>query len=237
MQNNQRERLNEPSWRQALDSELNQPYLRDLALFLKEERASSHPIYPPSEEVFAAYQSTPFDRVRVVIVGQDPYHGAGQAHGLAFSVRRGVRPPPSLQNIFKELNRDLGVAIPDHGCLTSWASQGVLLLNAVLTVRGGSPGSHAKKGWEKFTDATLRILADQKDHIVFILWGRFAQAKGEFLVDSPRNHLVLTAPHPSPYSANSGFFGCRHFSKTNAFLQRIGSKPIDWALPVLFPKS
>ena len=185
------------------------------------------PVYPPENLVFNAFAHTPYDKVKVVIVGQDPYHGAGQAHGLSFSVPRGVKPPPSLKNIFLELNQDLHVPVPNHGCLEKWADQGVLLLNATLTVRAGEPKSHHDKGWERFTDAVIDILAERKDPIVFLLWGKSAQEKGQRLIGT--HHAVLQAAHPSPYSA-TGFFGCRHFSKANALLQQWGKTPINWSL-------
>ncbi len=213
----------EPSWQRALEEELKKPYLEKLAAFVKEERRSNDPVYPPEELVFNALIKTPFDKVRVVIVGQDPYHGPGQAHGLAFSVPKRIRPPPSLQNIFKELREDLGIAIPSHGCLEKWAEQGVLLLNVTLTVRESKPLSHHKKGWEQFTDAIISKLASRKDPIIFVLWGNNASKKCSHI---PERHTILKAAHPSPLSAYGGFFGCHHFSQINKLLD----KPIDWQL-------
>jgi uracil-DNA glycosylase len=219
-----------PSWREPLHAQFDQPYMAELKAFLAAERAGPARIFPRPSEWFAALDLTPLDQVRVVILGQDPYHGEGQAHGLAFSVPPGVRPPPSLINIFKELKADLDIDPPRpmHGCLTHWAKQGVLLLNTSLTVRIGSPGSHAGKGWERFTDAVIGLVNARDEPAVFMLWGRHAQAKASF-VDASR-HLVLKAPHPSPLSASTGFFGCRHFSQANAFLTAHGIAPIDWRL-------
>jgi uracil-DNA glycosylase len=224
--------LLEPSWQKVMQEELKKTYMVHLAAFVAQERASLAPIYPPEELVFNALNHTPFDKVRVVIVGQDPYHGPGQAHGLSFSVPIGVPPPPSLQNIFKELASDLGVKPPNHGCLLKWAEQGVLLLNATLTVRDAEPLSHHKKGWERFTDAIIRELAKREEPIIFLLWGKNAIKKCEDVPELAKNthHTILTAAHPSPFSANNGFFGCRHFSKTNEILEKQGSKPIDWTL-------
>ena len=215
------------SWKEQLIEEFNQPYFESLKKFLVEEK-NSRIVYPPGNRIFAAFDRTPFEKVKVVILGQDPYHGKGQAHGLCFSVPPGIASPPSLVNIFKELHNDLGIPVPNHGSLESWADQGVLLLNATLTVRANQAGSHQNKGWENFTDAVIRKLSDDRQGIVFILWGRYAQAK-EFLIDTSRHH-VLKAAHPSPFSAHSGFFGCRHFSKTNEILQDQGIEPIDWSL-------
>lgn len=221
----------EPSWSHVLDEEFQKPYMDALRAFLVQERKGPAQIFPPANDVFNAFLYTPIDQVKVVIVGQDPYHGPGQAHGLCFSVMPGVAIPPSLQNIYKELKDDLGVAIPSHGCLTAWAKQGVLLLNATLTVSQASPMSHHKRGWEEFTDAVIRILCERPNPIVFILWGKSAQQKCQFLLHSNnKTHLVLTAAHPSPFSAYQGFFGCRHFSKTNQFLVSLGKTPIDWNL-------
>lgn len=221
----------EASWCAALKQEFMKPYMEDLKAFVAKERLGSVPIYPPAEDVFNAFSYTPFDQVKVVIVGQDPYHGPEQAHGLCFSVKEGVAIPPSLQNIFKELKQDLGINTPGHGCLTSWAKQGVLLLNATLTVRQSEPMSHHKKGWEEFTDTVIRLLAERTDPLVFILWGKSAQEKFAHLhCATNRSHLILKAPHPSPFSAHSGFFGCAHFSKTNQFLCNNGKTPIDWSL-------
>ena len=218
-----------PSWLEVLAEELEQPHMHELRSFLVSEVAAGRRFYPPADRVFNALALTPFDDVRVVILGQDPYHGAGQAMGLCFSVPPGVPAPPSLQNIHKELETDLGVPRPSSGDLTPWAERGVLLLNAVLTVAPGRPASHAGKGWEQFTDRAIRELSERRDGLVFLLWGRYAQQKGA-IVDPARHH-VLTAPHPSPYSAASGFFGCRHFSRANALLEDGGASPIDWALP------
>jgi uracil-DNA glycosylase len=221
-------RLHE-SWLGPLRSEFDQPYMGELKQFLLAEREKGRTIFPRASNWFRALDLTPLDRVRVVILGQDPYHGPGQAHGLCFSVPPGVRPPPSLMNIFKELQSDLGIAPGSHGLLEHWARQGVLLLNSVLTVEMGQAASHREKGWERFTDAVVRLVNEKSDPVVFILWGSYAQKKAAF-VDTSR-HLVLKAPHPSPLSAHSGFFGCRHFSKANAFLESKGLAPIDWALP------
>ena len=203
--------------------------MQQLAAFLRTEMQAGKKIYPPPRRIFAALDATPFDRVKVVILGQDPYHGPGQAHGLCFSVLPGVPIPPSLQNIFSELESDLGIARPAHGCLLPWARQGVLLLNAVLTVENGKAGSHQGRGWEGFTDAAIEQLNRERTGIVFLLWGSPAQSKGR-LIDTQR-HRVLKAPHPSPLSAYRGFFGCRHFSLTNQWLGEIGQAPIDWSLP------
>ena len=223
----------EMSWQQKLGDELKQPYVTELAAFVEKEYATAPvPIYPPKELIFNAFYQTPFDQVKVLIMGQDPYHGAGQAHGLSFSVPKGVKPPPSLQNIFKELETDLNFTKPQHGCLLSWAQQGVLMLNATLTVRQGEPMSHHGRGWERFSDAAVRKLEERKDPVIFVLWGKSAQDKCRFLREAgiPSRHFILTAAHPSPYSANHGFFGCRHFSKINELLARQGKKPIDWNL-------
>lgn len=204
--------------------------MAQLQRFLDDEHAAGRVVYPPEPEVFAAFDHTPLDRVRVVVVGQDPYHGPGQAMGLSFSVPRGVDVPPSLRNVFTELGTDLGIDRPPHGDLTTWADQGVLLLNSSLTVRAQEAGSHAGAGWQRLTDAAIRAVSDRCDHVVFLLWGRHAQSK-QALVDVDR-HLVLTAPHPSPLSASRGFFGCRHFSRANAYLVEHGREPIDWSLPM-----
>jgi uracil-DNA glycosylase len=216
------------SWLAVLADELEQPYMEELREFLVAEVAAGRRFYPPADRVFNALALTPFDDVRVVILGQDPYHGAGQAMGLCFSVPEGVRPPPSLQNIHAELGTDLGLPRPTTGDLTPWAERGVLLLNAVLTVSPGRPASHAGKGWERFTDRAIGELSERRDGIVFLLWGRYAQQKGA-IVDTTRHH-VLTAAHPSPYSASSGFFGCCHFSRANALLADGGVEPVDWSL-------
>jgi len=221
----------EPSWKARLLPEFSQPYMRDLREFLKKEISARKVIYPRGSEYFAALDHTPFDKVKVVILGQDPYHGPNQAHGLCFSVRPGVDVPPSLQNIFIELKDDLGIEPPNHGHLTHWAEQGVLLLNATLTVEAGRAGSHQDKGWEKFTDAVIEVLNREREGLVFVLWGSYAQKKGAF-IDTGK-HLVLKGPHPSPLSAHRGFFGCRHFSRINNYLQAHGKAPIDWRLPKL----
>jgi len=217
------------SWLDVLRDELEQLYMRDLRAFLVEEVAAGRGYYPSADRVFNALALTPFDDVRVVVLGQDPYHGRGQAMGLCFSVPPGVPAPPSLQNIHKELASDLGLGRPSSGDLTPWAERGVLLLNAVLTVSPGRPASHAGKGWEQFTDRAVRELSDRREGIVFLLWGRYAQQKGA-VVDTARHH-VLTAAHPSPYSAANGFFGCRHFSHANTLLAEGGQAPVDWSLP------
>jgi len=217
------------SWKQPLAGEFAQPYMQALKSFLVEEKANGKRIFPRGSEYFRALDLTPLDKVKVVILGQDPYHGEGQAHGLCFSVRSGVRVPPSLVNIFAELERDLGVRRPGHGFLEHWARQGVLLLNSVLTVEMGRAASHQGRGWEKFTDAVIRLVNQQADPVVFMLWGAYAQRKAGF-VDTSR-HLVLKAAHPSPLSAHNGFNGCRHFSQANRFLEEHGRTPVDWALP------
>ena len=217
------------SWLAVLGDELEQLYMAELRSFLVAEVAAGRRFYPPADHVFNALALTSFDDVRVVILGQDPYHGAGQAMGLCFSVPAGVRAPPSLQNIHRELETDLALPRPTTGDLTPWAERGVLLLNAVLTVSPGKPASHAGKGWERFTDRAIGELSERREGIVFLLWGRYAQQKGA-VVDASRHH-VLTAAHPSPYSASSGFFGCRHFSRANALLAADGRDAIDWALP------
>lgn len=218
----------EESWKEALKQEFTKDSFRQVVAFLKTERMAGKTIYPPGPLIFNAFNTTPFDNVKVVLIGQDPYHGPHQAHGLSFSVQKGIAPPPSLINIFKELHEDIGLTIPDNGDLTPWAEQGVLLLNASLTVRAGEPMSHAKIGWADFTDAAIKKVSDLKENVVFLLWGKFAQEK-QVLIDETR-HLVLKAPHPSPFSADRGFFGCRHFSKTNQYLVKHGIDPIDWKL-------
>ncbi len=215
----------EESWKAQLLDEFDKPYFKTLKDFVKSEY-TNHRIYPPGSFIFSAFDECPFSEVKVVLVGQDPYHGTDQADGLCFSVNDGIRYPPSLQNIFKEINDDLGSPIPVSGNLKRWARQGVLLLNATLTVRTGQAGSHQGKGWEEFTDAVLRVVSEKKEGIVFLLWGSFAQQKGSFIDMS--KHLVLTSPHPSPFSANRGFFGCRHFSKTNDYLSMRGHNVIVW---------
>lgn len=219
----------EDSWKAVLGSEFAQPYMRDLKDFLQREKADGKQIFPKGAEYFRALDLTPLDAVRVVILGQDPYHGPGQAHGLCFSVRPGVRIPPSLVNIYKELQSDLGIAPVRHGFLEHWARQGVLLLNSVLTVEEARAASHQGQGWERFTDAVIRAVNEECEHVVFMLWGSYAQKKAAF-VDRSR-HLVLKAPHPSPLSAHNGFFGCRHFSQANDYLVSQGRNPIDWQLP------
>jgi uracil-DNA glycosylase len=223
------------SWRQPLGPEFASPYMQALRSFLVAEKDAGKRIFPRGGEWFRALDLTPLDTVRVVILGQDPYHGEGQAHGLCFSVQPGVRPPPSLVNIYKELNSDLGIARPAHGFLEHWAKQGVLLLNSVLTVEMGQAASHRDRGWEKFTDAVIRLVAAKEEPVVFLLWGSYAQKKAAFVqtVEQGGRHLVLKAAHPSPLSAHNGFLGCRHFSKANAFLESRGVAPIEWALPGL----
>lgn len=221
------------SWKTPLADEFAAPYMAALKAFLTTERTGGKRIFPAPGEWFRALDLTPLDKVRVVILGQDPYHGLDQAHGLCFSVRPGVRPPPSLVNIYKELGADLGIPRPGHGFLEHWARQGVLLLNSVLTVEMGMAASHRDRGWERFTDAIIRLVNAKPDPVVFMLWGSYAQKKAAFVdsTDKGGRHLVLKAPHPSPLSAHAGFFGCRHFSKANAFLAEQGLAPIDWALP------
>jgi uracil-DNA glycosylase len=219
----------EPSWKARVGDWFARDDMRALSAFLRERRAAGARIYPPGPEIFAAFEATPFDRVKVVILGQDPYHGPGQAHGLCFSVRPGVPVPPSLENMFKELQRDLGLPRPDHGWLVPWARQGVLLLNAVLTVEEGRAGAHQGRGWEGFTDHVVDVLNREREGLVFLLWGAYAQKKGA-IVDG-RRHRVLRTTHPSPLSAHRGFLGCGHFSAANDYLVRHGQAPIDWALP------
>ncbi len=218
----------EESWKKVLLDEFQKPYFQDLKQFIVSEIDSGQTIYPPFTQIFAAFDHCPFDQVKVVILGQDPYHGAGQAHGLCFSVNKEVQMPPSLQNIYKEIQDDLGLPIPTHGNLESWADQGVLLLNASLTVRANQANSHAGKGWELFTDRVIKELSDRGEGIVFLLWGRYAQEKGS-VIDTNK-HFVLKAAHPSPFSAHSGFFGCKHFSKTNEILKEQKKKLIDWKI-------
>jgi uracil-DNA glycosylase len=219
----------EPSWKQVLKSSFEKNYFQQIVGHIKLEMLSGKIIYPPGPLIFNAFASTPFDQVKVVILGQDPYHGAGQAMGLSFSVPRGIPIPPSLQNIFKELKQDIGMPIPTHGDLSSWAKQGVLLLNASLTVRANEPNSHARLGWIEFTDTVITALSNEKENLVFVLWGKFAQEK-QGLIDETK-HLVLKAAHPSPFSADKGFFGCKHFSQINQYLTTQGKDPIDWQLP------
>lgn len=218
----------ESSWKEVLKDEFQKTYFEQIVMFLKHEKALNKVIYPPGNLIFNAFDKTPFGNVKVVILGQDPYHGPGQAHGLCFSVQKGVKPPPSLVNIYKELNKDVGIPIPETGDLTKWAEHGVLLLNAMLTVRNGEPASHSKIGWETFTDAVIRKISDLKEGVVFMLWGKFAQDK-QVLIDATR-HYILKAAHPSPFSADKGFFGCRHFSKANELLVKDGKEPVDWQL-------
>jgi len=219
----------EPSWKARVGDWFVREDMRALSAFLRERIAAGARIHPDPADIFAAFAATPFDAVKVVVLGQDPYHGPGQAHGLSFSVRPGVAVPPSLQNIFKEQQRDLGHAIPASGDLRPWARQGVLLLNSVLTVEEGQAGSHQGRGWEGFTDHVVDVLNRERDGLVFMLWGSYAQAKGK-VIDA-RRHCVLRAPHPSPLSAHRGFMGCGHFSKANAWLANRGATPIDWRLP------
>lgn len=216
----------EKSWKDLLSNELKQAYFKDLYNFLEEEDQKGQIVFPPKEQIFAALNLTPFNRVKVVILGQDPYHGNGQAHGLSFSVPHGVKPPPSLVNIYKELNSDLNIPIADHGCLEAWAHQGVLLLNNVLTVREGAAASHQDKGWEKFTDKIIELINNKKEHVVFILWGSPAQKKAANIDE--RKHFVIKSVHPSPLSSYRGFFGSKPFSKCNSFLKSKGIQEIDW---------
>ncbi|HMV09640.1 MAG TPA: uracil-DNA glycosylase [Cyclobacteriaceae bacterium] len=213
------------SWKSQLAEEFQKPYFEQLTAFVKSEY-QTHTVYPPGKEIFRAFDECDFANVKVVILGQDPYHGPGQANGLCFSVHEGVRVPPSLVNIFKEINADIGKPIPASGELERWAEQGVLLLNATLTVRAASPGSHQNKGWETFTDAVIKKISDEKQNVVFLLWGAYAQKKGEII--DRNNHLVLMSAHPSPFSADRGFFGCKHFSKANTYLKSNGLKEIEW---------
>ena len=219
----------EPGWLNVLEEEFDKDYMKALKLFLQEEKQKGYTIYPKGQDIFNAFNHTKFDNVKVVILGQDPYHGAGQAHGLSFSVQKGVIIPPSLKNIYKELETDIeGFKIPDHGNLTKWADQGVLLLNATLTVRAHEAGSHQGKGWERFTDHVITELSERKNGIVFLLWGKYAQNKSVLINES--KHTVLKAAHPSPFSAHSGFFGCKHFSQANQKLVAEKKAPIDWQI-------
>ncbi|MDO9373363.1 MAG: uracil-DNA glycosylase [Bacteroidota bacterium] len=219
----------EPSWKEVLKNEFTKPYFLEIVTVLKTEKLAGKTIYPPGPLIFNAFNQTPFDKVKVVILGQDPYHNPGQAHGLSFSVPAGTKPPPSLVNIFKEIRTDLDIPMPqEYGNLTHWAEQGVLLLNAMLTVRANEPASHAKIGWMNFTDAVIQKISDQKSGVVFLLWGKFAQDK-QVLIDETKHH-VLRAAHPSPFSVEKGFYGCKHFSKTNELLTGEGFEPIDWKL-------
>ena len=229
-QKNPREIQLEEGWRCALEAEFSSDYMQNLRQFLLQQKAAGKQVYPSGAEIFNALNSTAFDDVKVVILGQDPYHGPGQAHGLCFSVKPGVRVPPSLLNIYKELSADIGFVPPGHGCLTHWATQGVLLLNSVLTVEAGNAASHQGKGWERFTDAVVEVLNTQKQGLVYILWGSYAQKKGA-IIDRTKN-LVLQSPHPSPLSASRGFFGNHHFSRANEYLSSLGKKVIEWQLPV-----
>lgn len=215
----------EKSWKEVLQTEFDKPYFENLVGFVKQEYAS-HTIFPPAGQIFNAFNTCPFNNVKVVILGQDPYHGPRQAHGLCFSVNDGIQFPPSLQNIFKEINSDLGIPIPKSGNLTRWAEQGVLLLNATLTVRASQAGSHQGRGWEEFTDAVIKIISGKAENVVFILWGSYA-IKKKALIDASK-HCILTAPHPSPLSSYRGFFGCKHFSQTNTYLTSKGKTPIEW---------
>lgn len=215
----------EPSWKNILKEEFNKPYFKELSSFVRSEYLNSK-IYPPPKDVFRAFDLCPFDKVKVVILGQDPYHGANQANGLSFAVHKDITLPPSLKNIFKEVEDDLKIKVEPNGDLTRWAEQGVLLLNATLTVRASSPGSHQKKGWESFTDETIRKLSDEREHLVFILWGNYARNKGAFI--NRNKHLVIESPHPSPFSAYNGFFGSKPFSKTNEYLKEYELGEIDW---------
>jgi len=218
----------ENSWKEELKEEFSKPYFEHIAHFLKEEKKAGKVIYPPGKQILNAFEFTPFNKTKVVILGQDPYHGPGQAHGLSFSVPDGVKPPPSLVNIFKELHTDLELPIPNTGNLEKWAKQGVLLLNASLTVEANTPNSHSQAGWHTFTDEVIKHISADKEGVVFMLWGRFAQNK-ETLIDTSK-HRVLKAAHPSPFSVHSGFFGCKHFSKANTWLREKGEKQIDWSL-------
>ncbi|MEN9950194.1 MAG: uracil-DNA glycosylase [Bacteroidota bacterium] len=219
----------EVGWKKRLKSEFEKEYFLQLVQLLKNEKKSNQLIFPPGQQIFEAFNKTDFDKVKIVIIGQDPYHGPGQAHGLSFSVQEGIKPPPSLINIYKELESDLGIQMPrNYGNLTHWAKQGVLLLNATLTVRANQPNSHAGIGWQQFTDQVIDILNKEKQHLVFMLWGNFAKEKG-IHIDENR-HMILRAPHPSPFSADKGFFGCKHFSSANHYLMQNGIEPIDWLI-------
>lgn len=219
----------EESWKKALSTEFAAPYMANLKAFLLQEKQQQKIIYPKNSDIFNAFKYTPLEDVKVVILGQDPYHGPNQAHGLCFSVLPGIKPPPSLVNIYKELHADLGVKPVTHGCLIPWAKQGVLLLNATLTVEQSKPGSHQGKGWENFTDQVVALLNAREKPVIFVLWGSHAQKKGEQIDDS--KHVVLKAAHPSPFSVHRGFFGCKHFSQINSVLTALGETPIDWQLP------
>jgi len=216
------------TWETALKNEKQQAYFQGALNFVKQERANGKIIYPPQPDIFNALKFTPLEQVKVVIIGQDPYHGPNQAHGLSFSVRPGIPQPPSLKNMLKEIHDDLGIPIPKHGCLEKWAKQGVLLLNASLTVEASKPQSHANIGWEKFTDKIIKVLNDEREGLIFLLWGSPAQRKGAII--DPKRHHILKTVHPSPLSAHRGFFGCKHFSKANALLKQMGKQEIDWSL-------
>ncbi len=219
----------EPGWQQRLKGEFQKPYMQTLRTFLAQRKRSGAVIYPEAAHYFSAFDATPFDDVKVVMLGQDPYHGPQQAHGLCFSVLPEVKIPPSLRNIYKEINTDLGIPAPDHGYLMPWAKQGVFMLNSVLTVEQGEAGAHQKQGWELFTDQAIAALATERENLVFLLWGAYAQKKGQFI--DRNKHLVLESVHPSPLSASRGFIGCRHFSLTNAYLEKQNVVPIDWSIP------
>lgn len=216
----------DPSWQEILKDEFDKEYFEKLTKFVKQEYATTK-VYPEGKNIFRAFELCPFDKVKVVILGQDPYHGPKQANGLCFSVGEGIPLPPSLQNIYKEIESDTGAKMPSSGSLDNWSRQGVLLLNATLTVRANKPGSHQHQGWEEFTDAAIKAVSEKKEHVVFILWGKYAQEKGKVI--NAQKHFILSAPHPSPFSAHSGFFGSKPFSKTNDYLKSIGEKPIDWS--------
>lgn len=220
-----------PSWLDVLQDEFDKPYMVNLKQFLTAQKAAGKTVYPAGANWFSAFNHTPFDEVKVVVLGQDPYHGPNQAHGLCFSVLPGIAVPPSLRNMYQEIDSDLGITAPDHGCLSHWAEQGVLLLNATLTVEQGNAGAHQGQGWEQFTDRAVQALNEQREGLIFLLWGSYAQKKGAFIDTS--KHRVLKAPHPSPLSAYRGFFGCKHFSLTNKYLNEQGEKPIDWQLPAV----
>ena len=223
----------EKSWHEVLGEELKKPYIQELKNFLEKQQKADKISYPPEPQVFNAFLQTPYPSVKVVIIGQDPYHGVGQAHGLSFSVPCGMPYPPSLRNIFEELKKDVKISEPETGCLTCWAKQGVLLLNATLTVEANKPKSHYGQGWEQFTDAVVAKLLEREDPLVFLLWGKSAQEKVRHISEREKNpHVILEAPHPSPYSVHSGFFGCQHFSKTNEWLKKWGKKPIDWSVKI-----
>ena len=218
------------TWKTVLGDEKHKPYFREIMTYIDQRRSEGVTIYPDKSDIFNAFKYTPFDSVKVVIIGQDPYHGPGQAHGLCFSVKPNIPIPPSLQNIFKELHADLDITPPACGCLTKWAEQGVLLLNATLTVEQGKPQSHANIGWKQFTDHVIHVLNEEKDGLVFLLWGAYAQSKANMI--DPIRHCILQSTHPSPLSANRGFLGCRHFSKANAMLQKLGKTPVNWNLNI-----